>query len=58
MRISGVSMARLDIILPDDLEKEFRNEVFRAYGMKKGNISLAIESAIKLWLEKQQRSRK
>lgn len=51
-------MARLDIILPDDLEKEFRNEVFRAYGMKKGNISLAIESAIKLWLEKQQRSRK
>ena len=39
-------MARLDINLPDDLEKAFRNEVFKTYGMKKGNISLAIESEI------------
>jgi hypothetical protein len=44
-------MGRIQIVLPDDLEKEFRDEVFKSLGMKKGNMSLAIEEAIELWIE-------
>jgi len=46
------TISKTKIILPDDLEKEFREEVFRRLGMKKGNITLAIEEAIKDWLKK------
>jgi hypothetical protein len=36
------------------LEKEFREAVFKKYGMKRGNISKAIEEAIKEWIKKNQ----
>jgi len=45
-------MGRMDIILPDNLEQRFRGEVFKRLGMKKGNITLAIQEAIKQWIEK------
>jgi hypothetical protein len=45
-------MARIDIIMPDDLEKRFRKEVFKRLGMKRGNITLAIQEAIDQWIEK------
>jgi len=45
-------MGRIDVILSDDLEKHFREEVFKRYGMKKGNITLAIQEAIKMWINK------
>ena len=45
-------MARMDIILPDDLEQRFRKEVFKRLGMKRGNITLAIQEAIEQWIEK------
>lgn len=44
-------MGRMQIVLSDDLEKAFRDEVFNRLGMKKGNMSLAIEEAIRLWIE-------
>jgi len=44
-------MGRTVIILPDDLEKRFKSEVFRRLGMKKGNITRAIQEAIELWIE-------
>jgi len=50
-------MGRIDIILDDDLEKEFREEVFKGYGMKKGNITQAIEEAIKMWIDFQRTKR-
>jgi hypothetical protein len=51
-------MGRIDVILEDELEKKFRNEVFRRYGMKKGNITEALHEAVNLWLtqEKVKRS--
>jgi predicted DNA-binding protein len=44
-------MGRTVIILPDDLESRFKSEVFRRFGMKKGNITRAIQEAIELWME-------
>lgn len=48
-------MARIDIIMRDDLEKRFREEVFKKYGMKKGNITIAVEEAIDDWIKKKKK---
>lgn len=45
-------MGKINIILSDEIEKKFRQAVFKVKGMKKGNISEAIEDAIKEWMEK------
>ena len=47
-----VYMGRIDVILPDDLEEKFRKKVFEKYGMKRGNITVAIQEAIKEWIKK------
>ena len=46
-----VIMGRIDVVLSDEVEREFRREIARELGMKKGNMSLAIEEAIKLWID-------
>ena len=38
--------ARMNLVLDADLEEKFRNAVFKSKGMKKGNISEAVEEAI------------
>ena len=43
-------MGRIDIILPDDVEDKFRNAVYKRYGMKRGNITEAINDAIIGWV--------
>jgi hypothetical protein len=45
------SMAKINLVLSDKLEKEFREEVFKRYGMKKGNIRKAVEEALKKWIQ-------
>ncbi|MBI3259247.1 MAG: hypothetical protein HYZ54_07230 [Ignavibacteriae bacterium] len=45
-------MGRIDVVLTDELERKFREEVVKRLGFKKGNISIAIEEAIKDWLNK------
>jgi metal-responsive CopG/Arc/MetJ family transcriptional regulator len=47
----------IKVILPEDLEEEFRNEVFKSKGMKKGNLTEAIEEAIKMWIESEKQKR-
>jgi len=44
-------MGKMNIVLNDDLEKRFREAIFKTKGMKKGNISEALEEAIKCWIE-------
>ncbi|MEM2288480.1 MAG: hypothetical protein QW503_05275 [Sulfolobales archaeon] len=44
-------MGRIIFTLPDDLEKEFRGEVARRFGARKGSISKALEEAVRLWIE-------
>jgi len=45
-------MGRMDIILSDELEQRFREEVFKRLGMKRGNITLAVQEAIEQWIKK------
>lgn len=43
-------MGRIDIVLSDEVEKELREEIVKELGMKKGNMSIAIEEAITMWI--------
>lgn len=47
-------MGKMNIVLPDDKEEKFRKAVFEKKGMKKGNISEALEEAIDLWVKEQE----
>jgi hypothetical protein len=50
-------MGAIKVILSDDLEEKFRDEVYKSKGMKKGNITIAIEEAINMWIVDQQQKR-
>lgn len=41
----------MKIVLPDELEEKFREEIFKTKGMKKGNISKSVAEAIKMWIK-------
>jgi len=44
-------MGRLNINIPDEVEKQFRLKTIERFGGKKGSISKALEEAIKLWIK-------
>ena len=44
-------MATMTITLTDATEEIFRQTVARKLGMRKGNISKALEQAIDLWIK-------
>jgi len=44
-------MGKMNIVLDDEIEEKFRRAVFERKGMKKGNISKALEEAIQQWME-------
>jgi hypothetical protein len=43
-------MARINLVIDDELDEQFRIEVAKRLGMKKGNIKIAIEEALHLWI--------
>jgi len=45
-------MARINLVIDDELDQQFRNVVAKRLGMKKGNIKIAIEQALKEWIKK------
>jgi len=51
-------MGKMNIVLPDDLEEKFRKAIYEKKGMKKGNISEALEEAIEIWIKEQKELRK
>ena len=56
----GDKPSRLDLKIDPELDKQFRDMVYKKFGMKKGNLRIALEEAIKLWLsnEKDSKGRK
>jgi len=47
-------MSRISIDLPDELEKQLRIKTVERFGGKKGDLSKAVEEAIKTWLTKKE----
>ena len=45
-------VGRINLTISDELEKKFRELVFKKKGWKKGSVKEAIEEAISLWIEK------
>jgi hypothetical protein len=48
---------RLQVVLNDDTEARLRDAIYKTKGMKKGNISEAIEEAIEDWIAKNTRTK-
>ncbi len=48
----------MNLVVDEDLEQKFRRAVFEKYGMKKGNIQIAVEEAIHEWIAKQEKKAK
>lgn len=44
-------MGRIDATIPDELETQFRMEIIKRFGGKKGDLQKAVEEAIELWVE-------
>jgi len=45
-------IGKINLMISDELEKRFRDAVFKRYGLKRGNISKAIEEALNDWIKK------
>ena len=50
-------MGKMNIVLTDNTEEKFRKAVFENFGLKKGNISLALEEAIQAWIDKKNKTK-
>lgn len=44
-------MAKVNIVIPDDVLRELRHAVIERYGGEKGSLSRAVTEAIRLWLK-------
>ncbi len=47
-------MGRINIDMPDELEKQLRIETVERFGGKKGDLSKAVQEAVKTWINKKQ----
>jgi hypothetical protein len=45
-----IGMGRISAILPDELEKELRLKTLLIFGGRKGDLSRAVEEAVKAWV--------
>ena len=46
-------MGRITAILSDELEKELRLKALEVFGGKKGDLSRAVEEAVKTWVSQE-----
>ena len=45
-----INMGRISAVLSDELEKKLRLKTLETFGGRKGDLSRAIEEAIKTWI--------
>ncbi|MGZ4850857.1 MAG: hypothetical protein ACXV76_11875 [Halobacteriota archaeon] len=43
-------MGRINVDLPDELEKQLRFKTIEEFGGKKGDLSRAVQEAVKTWI--------
>jgi hypothetical protein len=48
----GIEMGRITVELTDELEKKLRFKTIERFGGKKGDLSKAVEEAVKTWVAK------
>jgi len=48
-----IEMGRISVELPDELEKKLRFKTIERFGGKKGDLSRAVEEAVKTWVAKE-----
>jgi hypothetical protein len=48
-----IKLGRITVILSDELEKSLRFKTIERFGGKKGDLSRAVEEAIKTWVSKE-----
>jgi len=48
-----IEMGRISVAISDELEKELRFKTIERFGGKKGDLSKAVEEAIKTWVVKE-----
>ena len=46
-------VGRIGVDIPDELEKELRFKTIERFGGKKGDLSRAVEEAIRTWVAKE-----
>jgi len=46
-------MGRVSVFLSDKLEKKLRFKAIEIFGGRKGDLSRAVEEAVKTWVEKE-----
>jgi hypothetical protein len=46
-------MGRVNVYLSDELEKKLRFKTVERFGGRKGDLSRAVEEAVKTWIEKE-----
>ena len=47
-------MGRISVEIPDELEKQLRFKTIERFGGKKGDLSKAVEEAIRTWTSKEE----
>ncbi len=47
-------MGRISVDLPDEMEKQLRLKTVEKFGGKKGDLSRAVEEAVKKWIDKKE----
>jgi hypothetical protein len=48
-----IEMGRISVELSDDLEKKLRFKTIERFGGKKGDLSRAVEEAVRTWVAKE-----
>jgi hypothetical protein len=48
-----IKMGRINVELSDELEKKLRFKTIERFGGKKGDLSRAVEEAVKIWVAKE-----
>jgi hypothetical protein len=49
-----LKMGRISVEIPDQLEKQLRFKTVERFGGKKGDLTRAVEEAIKIWVAKKE----